>query len=84
MTRPRDKLPVTRHTLAPSRNITRLPELELELPREKCEQRVDTGHSGEQMWRGGSSGDADDDGDKEEVETAGGKLRRVQHSSWEQ
>ena len=42
MTRPRDKLPVTRHTLAPSRNITRWPELELELPREKCEQRVDT------------------------------------------
>ena len=85
MTRPRDKLPVTRHTLAPSRNITRWPELELELPREKCEQRVDTGHrhSGEQMWRGGSSGDADDDGDKEEVETAGGKLRRVQHSSWQ-
>ena len=35
------------------------------------------------MWRGGSSGDADDDGDKEEVETAGGKLRRVQHSSWQ-
>lgn len=83
MTRPRDKLPVTRHTLAPSRNITRWPELELELPREKCEQRVDTGHSGEQMWRGGRSGDADDDGDKEEVETAGGKLRRVQHSSWQ-
>ena len=33
-------MPVTRHTLAPSRNITRW--LELELPREKCEQRVDT------------------------------------------
>ena len=41
------------------------------------------GHSGEQMWRGGRSGDADDDGDKEEVETAAGKLRRVPDSSWQ-
>ena len=81
MTRPRDKLPVTRHTLAPSRNITRWPELEL--PREKMRAESGDRHSGEQMWRGGSSGDADDDGDKEEVETAGGKLRRVQHSSWQ-
>ena len=79
VTRPRDKMPVT---LSP-RHVTSHAGRSWSCRGKDCEQRVDTGHSGEQMWRGGRSGDADDDGDKEEVETAGGKLRRVQHSSWQ-